>query len=174
MKKIINLGIFLLIGIVLISSVNALGFSPSSLTFNQNGCQDIYTDFQYTSYEILWANSGTEHNPSLYTQTSNISVSITQDNIILGNQVPGTTNHVSVCLNGNIDQDALLILSQAEQGEQVLQAGIWIEARLDGNTSNDYIDGNSTHDNDTIKWIVVIVFLGTVGFFLFKELKHKK
>lgn len=129
-ERIIIISVMLLI--VFAIQVLAVGFSPSSLTFNLNpgeeDCQIITlsSDSEIIKVSDKWAeNKDVEWKVSLFDKDASYhDISIDYDNELLIDE-----REVEVCLSGNNvgEYHGVLLLTEEQEGSSIIQMGVWLK-----------------------------------------------
>lgn len=137
MKKTAITIILTLILISIIGNVSASGFSPSSLTYNlqpsKEGCQEISitSDSPTITISDAWAeNKNIEWKVRLFnTSASEHGISMSYPSSISKDQ-----RQVKICLIGNTpgEYHGIILLKEAQEGNSIVQMGIWLKAIIAG------------------------------------------
>lgn len=138
MKKIaIIIGILLVLPLVL-----ATGFSPTRLNYNLNvgeeDCKNVRVDSASPTITVSdkWAaDENVEEKVSLYeTSASEHGLSLSYDD-----ELDLDEREVEVCLSGNKagEYHGVLLLREEQQGNSIVQMGIWLKATIGGNEEDD-------------------------------------
>jgi len=142
---------FLFFIIFLFSSVVlAIGFSPSSLTFNlnkgQEECKDITVSSESPTITVSdkWAeNKDVAWNVNLFDETANVH----GINLDYPNKINSDDNVVKVCLSGEDEGEyhGVILLQEEQTGNSIIQMAVWIKAIIsnNGGSSNNQNLGNS-------------------------------
>lgn len=123
---------FIFVFVIMINVVGAVGFSPSSLTFNlqrgEQSCQVITlsSDSETITVSDKWAeNKDVEWKVSLFNNSaSDFGISINYLKEISINE-----REVEVCLLGSQvgEYHGVMILKEEQEGNSIIQMGIWLK-----------------------------------------------
>ncbi|MFA4952973.1 MAG: hypothetical protein WC584_02015 [Candidatus Pacearchaeota archaeon] len=136
---------FIFLILILTTQVSAVGFSPSSLTFNlkpgESECKmiSINSESETITAEDKWAeNKNVEWKVSEFdTDASSLGISIDYPN-----ELSLDEREVQVCLSGeNLGEyHGVLLLREEQQGNSIIQMGIWLKVII----SNEPTQSSST------------------------------
>lgn len=130
------------------TGVSAVGFSPSSLTFNlakgEEQCQSIHLDSDSQTIEIIdvWAESAeSEWKVSQFTTSSsshNLQLSYPSELSI-------SQRDVEVCLSGTNEGEhhGAIIFKQEQEGNSVIQLAVWLKVIIDTPQTQSSSSGSS-------------------------------
>ena len=124
--------LFITLTIVVLNTIQAVGFSPSSLTFelepNQEECKMVTIDSESKTINVSdsWAeNENVEWKVSSFnTDVSNHGITISYDS-----ELSIDEREVEVCLSGTKSGEfhGVLLFQEEQQGSSIIQFGVWLK-----------------------------------------------
>ena len=127
--------LFITLTLFVLNAIQAVGFSPSSLTFdlgkNQEGCKMITIDSD--SEKITVSDSWAE-NESVEWKVSSFNTSSDEHEITINydNELSIDEREVEVCLSGRKlgEYHGVLLFKEEQQGNSVVQLGVWLKVLI--------------------------------------------
>jgi len=131
-----NIEKFVLIGICLIcftQFIDGVGFSPTTLNYNQEIGKEICLPVSIDSEsETITVKDNWATNKDVEWKVSNFETSASEFNLNLNypNQLSLDERNFEVCLSGNKvgEYHGVLLLTEEQNGNSIMQIGIWIKA----------------------------------------------
>lgn len=189
--------IFIMFSILIsVSFIYAVSFSPPNLVFNlsvgEKNCQNITlsSDSEKIALSDKWAESkDVAWNPNLFVKSANEhGLKVTYKK-----ELSLDEREVQVCLSGNKpgEYHGILLLSEEQEGNSVIQMGVWLKAVISekGNeevvnkkevnniSSNNLLTGASvvSERNDSVSiWVIMVLIAGIVVLVLISIVVYKK
>jgi hypothetical protein len=127
--------LFITLTLFALNAIQAVGFSPSSLTFdlgkNQEGCKMITIDSD--SEKITVSDSWAE-NESVEWKVSSFNTSSSQHGISVNydNELSIDERGVEVCLSGSKlgEYHGVWLFKEEQQGSSIVQFGVWLKVLI--------------------------------------------
>ncbi|MCX6748711.1 MAG: hypothetical protein NT076_03830 [Candidatus Pacearchaeota archaeon] len=155
----------------MVSSVSAIGFSPTSLIFNlsinQQACGIIHLSSDSPMITVFdnWA-----ENKSVNWSVYNFQTPASAHNLTLTYPKNLTLDmrEVEVCLKGSTpgEYHGVIIFRQAQEGNSIIQLGIWLKAIINGGITPPI----TPEDN---RWIWALSIVGVLVLVLLAFVIHK-
>jgi hypothetical protein len=122
--------------ILAVSIVTAVGFSPTSLTFNlepgKENCKMITLNSESSTISVSdsWA-----ENPEIEWKVSNFNTPAENHGIFINypEELPIDEREIEVCLSGSKlgEYHGVILMKQAQQGNSIIQLAVWLKVVIE-------------------------------------------